>query len=142
MVVNQSKEEFSDDLKLAILTAQLCQDKLADDVLILDLKEIDTAPTDYFVICSCDSAPQMDAICDLIQRTTRDYRLQKPHIEGLESLEWVLLDYFDVVIHLMLKPVRSLYKLEKLWGDAEFYTVNDDADLLPVKFDDILRIYE
>ena len=142
MVVNQSKDEFSDDLKLAILSAQLCQDKLAEDVLILDLKQIDTAPTDYFVICSCDSAPQMEAISDLIQRTTRDYKLQKPHVEGIDSLEWVLLDYFDVVVHLMLKPVRSLYKLEKLWGDAEFYTVNDEADLLPVKFEDIHRIYD
>ena len=138
---NQVNAEYSDDLKLAILSAQLCQDKLAENVFILGLKNIESAPTDYFVICSCDSGPQVDSICDLITRTTSSYKLLKPHIEGRESLEWVLLDYFDVVVHLMLKEVRELYKLEKLWGDAEFYTVNDEAELLPLKFDEILRIF-
>lgn len=141
MAKEKVQVEYSDDTKLAILTAQLCQDKLAEDVFILDLKKIDSAPGDYFVICSCDSSPQVESISDLIQRTSRDYKLFKPNVEGLDSLEWVIIDFFDVVVHIMLKPVRDLYKLEKLWGDAEFYTVNDDADLLSIKYEDVQRIY-
>lgn len=141
MAKKKEKIEYSDDTKLAILTAQLCQDKLATDVLILDLKKIETAPSDYFVICSCESQPQVESISDLIYRTSKNYKLFNPNIEGLDSLEWVILDFFDVVVHIMLKPVRELYKLEKLWGDAEFYSVNDNADMLSVKYEDVQRIY-
>lgn len=141
MAKKKVQVEHSDDTKLAILTAQLCQDKLAEDVFILDLKKIESAPGDYFVICSCDSSPQVESICDLILRTSRNYKLYKPNVEGLESLEWVIIDFFDVVVHIMLKPVRELYRLEKLWGDSEFYTVNDDADLIPMKYDEVQRIY-
>ncbi len=141
MAKKKEKIEYSDDTKLAILTAQLCQDKLATDVFILDLKNIETAPSDYFVICSCESQPQVESISDLIYRTSKNYKLFNPNIEGLDSLEWVILDFFDVVVHIMLKPVRELYKLEKLWGDAEFYTVNDNADLVSVKYEDVQGIF-
>lgn len=141
MAKKKEKIEYSDDTKLAIFTAQLCQDKLATDVFILDLKNIETAPSDYFVICSCESQPQVESISDLIYRTSKNYKLFNPNIEGLDSLEWVILDFFDVVVHIMLKPVRELYKLEKLWGDAEFYTVNDNADLVSVKYEDVQGIF-
>lgn len=141
MAGKKVKVEYSDDTKLAILTAQLCQDKLAKDVFVLDLKKIDSGPADYFVICSCESSPQVESISDLISRTSKNYHLNKPNIEGLDSLEWVILDYFDVVVHIMLTPVRELYKLEKLWGDADFYSVTDDAELISVKYEDVQRIY-
>ena len=72
MAKKKEKIEYSDDTKLAILTAQLCQDKLATDVFILDLKNIETAPSDYFVICSCESQPQVESISDLIYRTSKN----------------------------------------------------------------------
>ena len=71
--------------------------------------------TDFFVICSGDSEPQVKAIADNIRRRTP----HKPrHLEGYENLNWVLLDYFDVVVHVFRKDDRDYYNIEKLWADA------------------------
>lgn len=128
-------------LKLAILNAQLCQDKLAEDVFIMDLKNVESAPSDYFVVCSCGTEPQVQAIADLIYRTIREYGLQRPRIEGAEVGEWAVMDYFDLIVHLMLEETRNFYKLEKLWGDAIFYTVDNEANLHQIDYEEVLRIY-
>lgn len=133
--------EQTDATKLAILNAQLCQDKIAEDVLVINLTEIETSPTDYFVICTCDSGAQIDSIAESIMRASKDYRLITPRIEGREALEWVLIDFFDVVVHIMLKNVRELYRIEKLWGDAQFFTVDDEGELHSEDYEEVIRIY-
>lgn len=137
----QTTEIEEDTLKLAVLNAQLCQDKIAKDVFILDLKEAESAPADYFVICSCDSTAQVQATVDLIQRTVRDYKLTRPRVEGFETGEWAVLDYFNIIVHVMLEEVRNHFKLEKLWGDSTFYTVNEEAEISKVDYEEVLRIY-
>lgn len=139
--ISTISEEQSDSLKLAILNAQICQDKLASDVFILDLRNTDSAPTDFFVICSCDSQQQVQAVADRIFDEVADYKLKKPRIEGFESGEWVLVDYFDIVVHVMFKETRDFYKIEKLWGDADFYTVDDEAEIHKTSYEEVLRIY-
>ena len=129
----------TDSQKLAILNAQLCEDKIANNVIIIDLSKIETAPSEYFVICTIDSGAQADSICDLILRNAKNYRLLSPKVEGREASEWVLIDFFDVVVHIMNAKTRKFYKIEKLWGDADFYTVDDEAIMHPIDYDDVIR---
>jgi ribosome-associated protein len=105
---------------LAALCARAAEDKLAHDVLILNLTKIELSPTDYFVICTCDSDVQVAAVVDEIYKKCRELKLSKPRAEGLDGNFWVLLDFFDVVVHIMHRKAREFYKLEKLWGDAQF----------------------
>ena len=114
---------------LASFCARMAQEKKADDILILNLKSIDTAPADYFVVCSCDSDIQMKSIADSISRKCRELQMDRPKIEGMDSNYWILLDFFDVILHIMIKDARNFYKLEKLWGDAKFKLLDDDSKL-------------
>jgi ribosome-associated protein len=112
---------------LAECIAAAAVDKKAVDVVILDLRKLD-ALTDYFVICSGDVDQHVRAIADHIQdevkKKTGDRIL---HREGRGSLNWVLLDYVDVVVHVFKPAFREYYRLEDLWGDAELSKYKDDG---------------
>ena len=110
--------------KLAELIAQLSLEKKAEDVLILDLKGLTTI-TDYFVICSGETDIQVKAISDNIMEKLKQQKINVWHTEGYESLNWVLLDLVDVVVHIFKPEIRAFYALEKLWGDAEITKVED-----------------
>lgn len=110
---------------LAMNIAKIASAKLALDVLILELKNVESAPADYFVICSSQSQPQTKAIFDEIYYQIKNLEVPLPKTEGLDSMEWILLDYFDVVVHIMTKDLRNYYKLEKLWSDAKFFTLDE-----------------
>jgi ribosome-associated protein len=96
------------------------------DVKIMDLREL-TAMADYFVICSADSDTQVKAIADEIDKNLKDEGIRAWHKEGYKGLNWVLLDYVDVVVHIFKKDVRLYYNLERLWGDAPSIDVEDQA---------------
>lgn len=96
------------------------------DVKILELREL-TAMADYFVICSADSDTQVKAIADEIDKNLKDEGIRAWHKEGYKGLNWVLLDYVDVVVHIFKKDVRSYYNLERLWGDAPSFDIEDPA---------------
>lgn len=134
-------KSLSESQKLTILCAQLADDKLASNVFVLDLRKLDSAPSEYFVIASCDSANQVHAIVSLILENCTKYELVKPKIEGYEAGEWVILDFFDVVIHLMLTENRNFYKIEKLWGDSEMYTIDTEGDMHPIELAKAIEIY-
>lgn len=116
--------------ELALFCAKLAEEKLANDIVLMNFEKIETAPADYFVIATCDSDTQIRAIIDLIKDVSSDLEMQKPRIEGTENMRWVLVDYFHVVMHLMLPDVREYYHLEKLWGDAEFTNIDSDQHAL------------
>ena len=89
-------------------------EKKASDLIVLNVKSL-TSITDYFLICSANSEPQIKAICDNIRKGTP----HKPfHIEGYEKLSWVLLDYIDIIVHVFKTEEREYYNIEKLWADA------------------------
>lgn len=113
-----------ESIELANSIAELVFNKKGYDVRILDLKEIATF-ADYFVICSADSDTQVKAIADEIDKSLRDGGLKSWHKEGYRSLNWVLIDYVDVVVHVFKKDMREFYNLEKLWGDALVIEVED-----------------
>ncbi len=94
------------------------------DVKVMDLQEVTTI-ADYFIICSADSDTQVKAIADEIDKTLRKEGIKCYHREGYEVLRWVLLDYFDVVVHIFHKEAREFYNLEKLWGDAPLVEIED-----------------
>ena len=115
-----------ESITLANNIAELIFNKKGYSVKILDLKEVATF-TDYFVICSADSDTQVKAIADEIDKSLRDSGLKSWHKEGYRALNWVLIDYVDVVVHVFKKDMREFYNLEKLWGDAPVIEVEDPA---------------
>jgi len=104
--------------------AELSLAKKAENVIIMDLKEL-TSITDYFVICSADSDIQIKAISDHITEELEKQHIKIWHVEGYQSLTWVLLDLVDVVVHIFRPDVREFYALEKLWGDAKITQVKE-----------------
>jgi ribosome-associated protein len=137
----QQIPEYSDTEKLSILTAQLAEDKKAADVLVMDLRNVESSPTDFFVVASCDNISQSQAIYDNILKNVKEYKLRMPKTEGLEGMEWIIIDFFDVVVHIMLGKIRDFYKLEKLWGDAKFFTVDDEGEMNSIDYLEVLNIY-
>jgi ribosome-associated protein len=97
------------------------------NVLAIDLRKLVTF-TDYFVVCSADSDTQVKAIADQVDKALSDEGIKCWHREGLKALNWVLLDYVDVVVHIFRKDAREFYNLEKLWGDAPSQKMKDPLE--------------
>ena|SRR6185437_10864854 len=96
------------------------QEKKGNDIIRLDLRNIHSSVADYFVICHADSATQVRAIANSVEEEIyKALKLEPLRKEGLENCEWILLDYFDVVIHIFRTDKREYYGVEDLWGDAE-----------------------
>jgi ribosome-associated protein len=93
-------------------------DKKAGDLLLLDLRKA-AGFTDYFLICSGGNPRQIRAIADAILEALADGGARPAHIEGYDRSEWVLLDYFDFIVHIFAPETRAFYSLERLWGNAE-----------------------
>ncbi len=96
---------------------QAARDKKAADVVILDLRGLATF-TDFFVIGSGQNTRQVQAIADAVEAGLRRLEVRPAHIEGFERAEWVLLDYFDFIVHVFSTERREFYSLERLWGSA------------------------
>jgi ribosome-associated protein len=93
-------------------------DKKATNVVVLDLRRT-PAFTDFFVLCSGQSGRQVKAIADAVEEAMKAARLRPAHIEGYDRAEWILMDYFDFIVHVFSPQTREFYSLERLWGDAE-----------------------
>ena len=118
---------------LSAFLSRVAGEKLAKDIMVLEMINIDTAPVDYFVICTCESEPQLKAVVDSIEEACVQTGIKRPRVEGYGTSHWVLLDFFDVVMHLMMPDARSFYKIEKLWSDAVFYELSDKGRLKKLK---------
>ena len=106
-------------------TVSAAQDKKAFDVVVLDLRKAGGF-TDYFVICTGNNARQIHAIADAVEDTLRKEFGERPTLaEGVEKSEWILLDYFNFVVHVFSRECRSFYGLERLWGNAERHEFPD-----------------
>ena len=90
-----------------------------EEITILDLREIENAICQYFVICTGNSNTQVSAITGSIERTVKSEMSERPfHVEGTQNNQWVLLDYTNVIVHIFQKEYREYYDIESLWGDA------------------------
>lgn len=107
-----------DPRKLARLCRELADNKKAEDIVILDVRKLSSV-TDYFVIASGTSEPHLRAIVDEISDKLRDEHGLRPRaVDGTLHAAWIVLDYFDVIVHIMRQDLRERYDLETLWGDA------------------------
>lgn len=98
--------------------AEVAQLEKADDVVVLDLREL-AGFTDFFVIATAASERRRRTIVDAVERRVRERTGRKPiHVEGYPAAGWLLADYVDFVVHVFSPESRELYQLEKLWGDA------------------------
>lgn len=111
------------DLLLSLIIKGI-EDVKGQDIDILDLREIDNTPCDYFILCNGTSNTQVNAIVNSVQRVVSREIKDKPwHVEGQDNAEWVLMDYIDVVIHVFQKHIREFYNIEGLWGDAKITSI-------------------
>jgi ribosome-associated protein len=94
------------------------EDKQAADVLLLDLRKA-AGFADYFLICSGGNPRQIRAIADAVMEALATDAARPAHVEGYERSEWILLDYFDFIVHIFAPETRMFYSLERLWGNAE-----------------------
>ena len=99
------------------------QEKKGNDIVRLDLRELNSSVSDYFVVCNADSATQVKAIADSVEDEIYKQTKTNPwRKEGLDNAEWIILDYFDIVVHIFKTEKRDFYGIEDLWGDAETTT--------------------
>jgi len=98
---------------------QAIQEKKGENIVSLDLRKIPEAVADFFIVCEAGSTTQVKAIADHIEEATKNSCDEIPYKhEGKQTLQWVLIDYVNVVIHVMLPESRRFYKLEDMWSDA------------------------
>lgn len=115
-----------DSRQLADEISHLIWEKKGEDILVMDLRRL-TSMTDFFIISSVDTDIQARAIIDHVKEQLRSQGIRHWHVEGSSGSNWVLLDYVNVVVHLFLPETRAFYNLERLWGDAEILTINDET---------------
>jgi ribosome-associated protein len=96
------------------------QEKKGTDIVSLDLRKIPEAVADFFIICQAGSNTQVKAIADFVEEHVKKVCDERPYKhEGKQSLQWVLIDYVNVVVHIMLPEPRKFYKLEEMWSDGQ-----------------------
>ena len=103
------------------LIVDAIQEIKGKNIVKIDLRNLKERPTDFFIICEGDSIVQVRAIAERIRTKVRDEAGRRPgHLEGGTNSVWILVDYFDVVVHIFHPEMRSFYQLEQLWGDGVF----------------------
>ena len=121
-----AKPEASSELVKKFVVEGL-QEIKGQNITVLDLREIENAVTDFFIIAEGNSNTQVNSLADSVHKVVRENVGDKPwHIEGRDNSEWVLMDYVTVVVHVFQKGIREFYDLEGLWGDAEITIIEND----------------
>ena len=121
--MKESDTDFIFNQPLLKQILDLAIDKKAGRIVVFDVRGLSSL-TDFFMVCHGDSEPQVKAIVDNIRKGTKN----KPrHLEGYENQNWILLDYFDIVVHVFKKDERDYYELERLWADAPIKEINDEG---------------
>jgi ribosome-associated protein len=110
------KDDAKNILKQVVIAMQ---DKKAKNIVSLDLSKIKDSVSEYFVICQAPSTTQVDAIYkNVVDEVMENCDIKPFHREGYGNSEWILIDYFDVVVHIFIDDIRAYYKIEDLWADA------------------------
>ena len=113
-----TKKKDTDTLIAHIIEA--IEDVKGEEINVLDLRKIENSVCKYFIVCSGNSNTQVRAISGSVQKMVSKAIQEKPwHVEGLDTSEWILMDFVDVVLHVFQKQTREHYDIESLWGDAK-----------------------
>jgi len=102
-------------------------EKKGKEIINIDLRKLDYAPGDHFVICHGDSGTQVRALAESVEeKVEKMIRVKLGHREGLDNATWILLDYGSIIVHIFQHETRAYYKLEELWGDAEIIAIKGE----------------
>ena len=108
------------------LVVEAIQAKKGHQIITIDLSEVEHSICDKFIICHGESTTQVSAIADSIQKELKEKAgIRAHHVEGVQNSQWVLIDLFDVLVHVFLEEYRSFYKLEELWADGKVVRVKE-----------------
>ena len=122
--VKTNREISSEELSQLVVKGM--QERKASNIVVMDMRKIKNAFTDYFVVASGTSDTQVEAIAESVDKEVWEATRNNPRsTEGKANREWILVDYYDVIVHVFKKDRREFYKLEELWGDAEFTYIED-----------------
>ncbi|MEX0813118.1 MAG: ribosome silencing factor [Chitinophagales bacterium] len=114
-----AKNKISRPEQLKDLIVDSIQEKKGEEIVVLDLRNLEDTVTDFFVICHAQSNTQVRSISDFIMDNVVEKSKEKAYrYEGMDNLEWVIIDYVNVVVHVFVQEKRTYYKLEELWADA------------------------
>lgn len=120
MIKEKETKEKITSTELSRILVEAIQDKKGHKILSLDLREIEEATADYFIICQGTSPTQVSAIAEnVVDQAFLEANERPIGKEGLSVGEWALVDFFNVVVHIFVEPARTKYALEDLWGDAK-----------------------
>ena len=108
------------------LILEAIKEKKGHEIVSIDLSEVENSICDCFIICHGESVTQVGAITESIERKLKEEALIKAHhVEGLQNSQWVLLDYFDILVHVFQEEFRAFYRLEELWADGKVTKVTE-----------------
>lgn len=123
----RKRTRSTDTEQLNALIIEGIRDKKGKNIVQLDLRHLDDAPTDFFIICEGDSNVHVKAISEGVYQHVKEASANRPiHTEGSSNSKWILMDYFDTVVHVFYPETREFYELENLWSDA---AVTEFADV-------------
>lgn len=103
------------------------KEKKGKQIVTIDLREIHNSICDHFIICHGESTTQVGALTESVEKKLKEnFDIRAHHIEGLQNSQWVLLDYYDILVHIFIEDRRKFYNLEDLWADGKFERIEDD----------------
>ena len=110
------------------LILEAISEKKGHQIVSIDLSEVENSICDFFIICHGESVTQVGAITESIEKKLKEEaRIRAHHVEGLQNSQWVLLDYFDILVHVFQEEFRSFFKLEELWADGKVTRVTETS---------------
>ena len=107
--------------------AKFMLEKKATNIKIFDVRKI-TSITDFFIVCDASSEPQIKAILNHVSRSLKKKGMRPVNIEGQDRNDWILIDYFDFIIHIFSEDKRSFYDIDRLWADAKITHIEDQNE--------------
>ena len=130
MKKKETKSGNDDALLLSIIEG--IEEVKGHDIKILDLRNIEAAIADYFIVCTGTSTTQVEAIARSAENFTRKQLDERPRrVEGVRNAQWVLMDYFTIIVHVFYEPMREHYDIEGLWADANEMALPKKAKAAP-----------
>lgn len=107
------------------LIIEAIQEKKGHQIVTIDLSQVENSICDCFIICHGESVTQVDAISESIEEKLKtEVQIRAHHVEGRQNSQWILLDFFDILVHVFQEEYRSFFKLEELWADGNVMRVD------------------
>ena len=122
----EESESLSVEQKRSLIIEAI-QEKKGHRIITIDLTQVENSICDCFIICHGESSTQVGAITESIEKKLKeDARTRAHHVEGLQNSQWVLLDFFDILVHVFQEEYRTFYKLEELWADGKVARIDGE----------------